>query len=272
MQSLPEGFYGQLRKRADVSGIGLTETVYPSRARLPLHAHTRPYFCLVLRGSYEEITARQNRSCRPAMLIFHPAGEAHANEFGDAGGSCFNLEFGAPWTERIRTAAPWLDSPAVFTDPAIAALATRVRHEFHLMDNVSALAIESLALEMVVAATRQRAPQIAAEKSPFWLKQAEELIRDRFHVSLTLGEIAAAIDRHPVHLAREFRRHHGCTIGDFIRKLRIQDACRRLTTTDESLVRIALACGFSGQAHFSTFVKRATGLSPRRYREAFRVR
>ncbi|HKQ78126.1 MAG TPA: AraC family transcriptional regulator [Blastocatellia bacterium] len=266
-------FYGELQKRADVAGIGLTETVYPAHADLPLHAHESAYFCLVLKGSYQEIDARQRRLCRPAMLVFHPAGEAHANSFGNEGGACFNLEFGPAWMERISAAAPTLDAPVTFAGAPTAGLAARLRNEFHLMDNLSTLAIESLALELIVATARHHTLRDASQgKPPLWLKQAEEFVRARFAEPLTLNEIAAAINRHPVHLVRQFRRHHGCTIGDYIRRLRLESACHRLTTTDEPLVIIALACGFSGQAHFSTFFKRATGLSPARYREAFRAR
>jgi AraC family transcriptional regulator len=129
-----------------------------------------------------------------------------------------------------------------------------------------------LALEIIVATARRHASKATSQGPPLWLNQAEELIRARFAGPLSLDEIAAAINRHPVSLARQFRRRHGCTIGDYIRRLRIEDARRRLTMTDEPLAMIALACGFSGQAHFSTFFKRATGLTPKQYRETFRAR
>ncbi|MBO0721070.1 MAG: helix-turn-helix transcriptional regulator, partial [Blastocatellia bacterium] len=212
-------FYGKLQKHTEVAGIGLTETIYPARTRLPLHAHESLYFCLVLKGSYEEIDARQQRLCRPAMLVFHPAGEAHANRFGKEGGACFNLEFGAAWMEQISDVASLPETSTIFTDVATAGVAARLQHELHLMDNVSALAIESLALEIIVATARQHSGKAASPKTPpLWLRQAEEMIRARFAEPLTLNEIAAAIDRHPVHLAREFRRHHGSTIGDYIRR------------------------------------------------------
>jgi AraC family transcriptional regulator len=266
-------FYGELQKRAEVAGVGLTETVYPAHARLPMHAHESMYFCLVLKGDYEEVDARQRRLCRPATLVFHPAGEAHANRFGKEGGACFNLEFGAAWMERISLVASTLDAPTTFAGAATAGLAARLRHEFHSMDSLSALAIESLALELMVATARQRTREDAPQgPPPLWLKRAEELIRARFAEPVTLDEIAGAINRHPVSLARQFRRRHGCTVGDYIRRLRLEDARRRLTTTDEPLVMIALGCGFNGQAHFSTFFKRATGLTPKQYREAFRTR
>jgi transcriptional regulator GlxA family with amidase domain len=173
---------------------------------------------------------------------------------------------------RIGGVASTLQQPAAFADVATTGLAARLRSEFHLMDNVSALAIESLALEIIVSAARQHEFRTSKRRPPPpWLNRAEELIRSRFTEPLTLGEIATAIDRHPVHLARQFRRHHGCTIGDYVRRLRLERACHRLRATDETLVMIALACGFSGQAHLSTFVKRATGLSPKQYRETFRA-
>jgi AraC family transcriptional regulator len=264
-------FYGEVQKRAEVAGIGLTETVYPAHARLPLHAHESSYFCLVLKGDYEEIDAWRRRLCRPATLVFHPAGEAHANQFGKEGGACFNLEFGAEWTKRVSAVTPALDAPAPGACATTAGLAARLRREFHLMDNLSALAIESLALEIIVATARRHTSK-AASQGPLWINRAEELIRARFAEPLSLDEIAAAINRHPVSLARQFRRRHGCTIGDYVRRLRLEDARRRLTMTDEPLAMIALACGFSGQAHFSTFFKRATGLTPKQYRETFRAR
>jgi AraC family transcriptional regulator len=265
-------YYGKLQKQAEVAGIGLTETVYPAHVSLPVHTHENPYFCLVLQGDYAESYGRRERLCHPAMLVFHPAGEAHANRFGKAGGACFNLEFGAAWADRLRSVSASLNAPSAYTDPAIAGLAMRLRREFHCADNVSALAIESLALEIIVTTARRTLRETASSSPPRWLQQAEELIRSRFVEPLTLSEIATAINRHPVHVARQFRLHHGCTIGDYIRRLRLETACRQLTTTDESLATVALSCGFAGQSHFSTVFKRALGFSPRRYRKVFGAR
>ena len=266
-------FYGDVRRSAEVSGVGLSETVYAAHARLPRHEHERPYFCLVLRGNYEELASKQLRLCHSAMLVFHPAGEAHSNRFGKLGGACFNMEFSATWNDRMQLLAPLLNTPANFADAATVALAVRLRREFHSMDELSVLAIESLALDIIVTSARRRSRRAPyAGSPPVWLKRAEELIRAYFTERLTLNDISAVTNRHPVHIAREFRGYYGCTIGDYVRRLRIENALRRLTESDEPLVAIALACGFSGQAHFSTVLKRATGLSPKEYRETFRAR
>jgi AraC family transcriptional regulator len=75
-----------------------------------------------------------------------------------------------------------------------------------------------------------------------------------------------------MHLAREFRRHFGCSVGEYGRKLRIDLVCVELVRTRAALSEIALACGFFDQSHFTRVFKRQTGFSPAAYRAAFRGR
>jgi AraC family transcriptional regulator len=207
------------------------------------------------------------------MLVFHPAGETHSNRFGKTGGLCLNLEFSSAWEKRIREISPVFANNTTFNDFRTVKSLTQLRRELHLMDDLAPLAIESLVLEIIVGAARGHALRCRSPKSPpLWLKRAEELIRARFSYALTLDEVAREIKRHPVHMVREFRRYYGCTIGEYIRRLRLQSACERLARTDEPLVMVALSCGFANQAHFSTFFKRATGMSPTHYRDLLRSR
>jgi AraC family transcriptional regulator len=269
---LPFGnFYGQFKKSVEIVGLQLTETAYLPNAVLPRHEHESAYFCFVVKGTYEETVAGKTRLRRPATLVTHPAGEVHSERFGTADGVCFNLELGPSWRERTRDWIQKLGQGTVFLDPKIVSLAAKIRGEFGRMDDVSPLAIEGLTLELLAETARGTRLEIGSGK-PLWLKQAEDLIRARFREVLTLGDIAACVGRHPVHVARQFRRHYRCTVGDFIRRLRVQHACRRLARSDEPLVMIALDLGFSGQAHFSTLFRRQTGLSPTEYRHAFQSR
>jgi AraC family transcriptional regulator len=79
-----------------------------------------------------------------------------------------------------------------------------------------------------------------------------------------LGHMAGV---HPVHLARSFGSHYGCSPGEYVRALRIEEAKARLQDSKEPLAEIAVACGFSDQSHFSTAFRRAVGVSPGAYRK-----
>lgn len=56
------------------------------------------------------------------------------------------------------------------------------------------------------------------------------------------------------------------TAGQYLVKVRIDAACKRLTGTTEPIAQIALACGYSDQSAFSRQFKQAVGISPLAYR------
>jgi AraC family transcriptional regulator len=76
----------------------------------------------------------------------------------------------------------------------------------------------------------------------------------------------------PAHLARTFRAHYRCSIGDFVRRLRVERASCELTDTDTPMADIALGLGFFDQSHFSRVFKDQTGLTPTEFRAASRPR
>jgi AraC family transcriptional regulator len=150
-------------------------------------------------------------------------------------------------------------------------LGTRLYKEFRQSDELSPLAIEGLTLELLAECSRQ-ASRTGDRHPPRWLLAVSDLVQARFREPLTLGAIAETVGVHPAHLARVFRRFHGCTLGDHVRRLRVEFACHRLTTSDAPLVDIALATGFSDQSHFSNAFRRHTGMTPAAFRRAARPR
>jgi AraC family transcriptional regulator len=151
----------------------------------------------------------------------------------------------------------------------VSAIAWRVYDEIRRMDATAPLAIEGLLLELVASASRLR-ERNGSSGRPRWLEEA----RDRIHVELgarpSLSGLADSVGVHPVTLARAFRRAFGCTVGEYVRSLRIERAALQLADTDLSLAEIALAAGFSDQSHFSNLFRRHTGLSPFRFRQVVR--
>jgi len=105
---------------------------------------------------------------------------------------------------------------------------------------------------------------------PRWLHIAREFLEANFLRQVTLAEIAGAAGVHRVHLSREFRRYFSTTVGEFLRRKRIQHACHLVSTTETSLAEIAMTCGFSDQSHFSATFRRQIGLTPAKYRQSAR--
>jgi len=77
----------------------------------------------------------------------------------------------------------------------------------------------------------------------------------------SLSGLAAEIGVHPTHLARPFRRRHGCTVGSDPGTARIRGARGRLVGSDVPVAEIAIAAGFADQSHLGRTFKRLLGLT-----------
>lgn len=262
--------YGNTLKRRSIAGFTLIETTYAPNLVLPNHSHECAYFCFVLKGTYTETYGKRKRNCKPSSLIFHPPDELHSDRFCDLEARCFNVQVETQRLERVREYSAILDSSTEFYCGPLANLTIKLYREFREMDEPFPLVIEGLALEILGEASKQSV-QFSGCRPPQWLKQAREILHAHFSTNLTLTNIAASVGVHPVHLARAFRQHYRCTVGEYVRQLRIDFACRELSMSDTSLVDIASASGFCSQSHFSTLFKRYTGLSPAEYRSTYRA-
>ena len=252
-----------------VPGFTLTEGVHPGGSGLPWHSHPVPTLCYVLRGAFTEIAAGESLTCTPATLKVMPAGERHADRFdrGDARGLLVEVDL--DHLDGPRGHAAGLDRRLAIHGGLPSAVAHRLYQEFRAEDAAAPLAVEGLLLELLASLSRAGRPE-AATGRPGWLAEA----RDRLHAEpaarLSLGELSGAVGIHPTTLARGFRRAFGCSVGEYVRRLRVERAAAQLGETGRPLAEIALAAGFSDQSHFSNTFRRLTGMSPSAYRRAAR--
>lgn len=265
VNSYLNSLYGNLLRSSAVTRFTLTETAYPPRLKLPEHAHQTAYFCFTLQGTFTEAYGRRSRTCRASTLVFHPPEEVHSDLFYSRV-RCFNVQI----DEHLHRQMVGLSQPADFQGGTLTHLATKLYREFREMDEVSALVLEGLALEIVAEAARS--VKTSKRAPPPWLTRAREMLHENFAEGLTVADVAAAVGMHPTHLAREFHRYYRRTIGEYVRQRRVEFACRQILASDAPLSEVAMAAGFFDQSHFGRTFKRLTGMSPAAYRRTFRAR
>lgn len=267
---LPPGYlYGDSLRSRKVVSFELSERAYSPHFRTPRHSHKRALFCFVIQGEYTEIYGSRTRECKSSSLLFHPAGELHAEFFHDAGGRSFIIEVEPFWLDRVQEHSVIEESSVDFSGSEMEVLARKLYHEFGHMDEASPLVIEGLMLEMIGEASR-RSRRVISKQPPRWLNDIRELLSERFAERLKLSDVAKTVGIHPVHLAQTFHKTYKCTMGDYVRQRRIEYACRKLAATEMPIVDIALTAGFCDQSHFTRTFKRCTGVPPSQYRESFR--
>lgn len=93
-----------------------------------------------------------------------------------------------------------------------------------------------------------------------------DLVRKRYAERIALDDMAAVAGLSPYHFARLFRATVGEPPYQFVRRYRVEQAERLLAQADMAMAEIALACGFSDQAHMSRTFKAVSGRTPSQYR------
>lgn len=257
-------FYGTTSQTLTANGFRFTEKAYSSRARLPTHAHENSHFCFVLAGNYKETIAGRFFERAPAALVYYPPDVSHEEEHFTSGRH-FLVEIDLKNLNMVRDYGARLCEPVLLDTNSALWLANRMYKEFSERDGFSAIALESISTELLIAASR-RVDRRGERKPPLWLERVKEFLRENFSEPPGLNELAKAVDVHPTHLARVFRQFERCTVGDFIREVRIDYARRRMFGSNEPLVEIALAAGFADQTHFTRSFKRVTGMTPTEFR------
>ena len=77
----------------------------------------------------------------------------------------------------------------------------------------------------------------------------------------------AALSKSGLH--RLFRKHTQSTVSDYLIRLRMAEACARLSGTHQPIQHIAVDVGYGALANFNRHFRRLRGMTPREYRKHF---
>lgn len=252
----------------DVGGIVITEAWFPAGLVLEPHTHDRPCFAVMLAGSFDVVFRGVRHASTGSTFHTEPVGERHANHVGNGGAHVIVLQPDPARVSTLGEARRVLQGIACVRHGGVGDLALRVVRELSQPDEVSRLAIEAHALEMLALASRAHAA--GPHAPPAWLRQVEAEVRERWDESLRVSELALHAGVHPAHLARAFRAHYGMSLGSFVRRLRLDWATDQLRGSDAPIAGIAAAAGFSDQSHFTRLFRERTGATPAHWRARVR--
>jgi AraC-like DNA-binding protein len=235
---------------------------------LPSHYHEHANIALTLEGDFIETIGTHACEMAPSCVILRPSGEKHSNRYGTNASRSLIIEVKPQQLAMISEVTSVLDSPAYFKGGSPANFGLRIHREFKAMDCVAPLSIEALVLEMLVEMTRETSRRERVQ--PPWLRVARDLLHDQFSQTLSLSNVAEVVGVHAAHLAKMFRRHYACTVGEYLRTLRLDHAAKLLAHSDKTLSTVALLAGFYDQSHFARLFKQRFGVTPRGFRSDLR--
>jgi AraC family transcriptional regulator len=94
------------------------------------------------------------------------------------------------------------------------------------------------------------------------MQRVHDYMRAHIGNPLTLAELGKVACVSRFHLIRMFKQVYGETPHQRLLNLRMQEAARRLRSTDEDIGKIAADCGFASPAHFAASFRKYMGMTP----------
>lgn len=217
-------------------------SLLPSSTDIARHHHREPYATIILSGGYEESGDAGRLTARAGEVLLHGPFSAHRDRVSTARTAVIDLPLpldGREWPARASLADP----------DAIVRAAER--------DPVAAVAAMMAGLAPAQSADGDELPdQLSAAL--------------RISASPRIGEWAAARGRSREHVSRSFEKLYGVSPAAYRADCQAKRAWRMIVASDESLAGIAIEAGYADQAHMTRAVTGLTGMSPGRWRIAFR--
>ena len=129
--------------------------------------------------------------------------------------------------------------------------------------------IRSGLIELIIVTMRkieERTSRRVSADDPLISAILEEIQSDPVHPR-TLSQVAQSLNLSVSQLSRRFTLCAGCGYSEYLRKSRLEQACRLLINTRDPIGLIAESCGYSDIKHFGEIFKKAFGMSPTQYRK-----
>ena len=101
------------------------------------------------------------------------------------------------------------------------------------------------------------------------MKEISSFLMENAYHRFTLEEISKKYNIPVSSLRRGFEGIYGCSVYDFMKHYRVEEAMRRLRETNESITEIATVLGYDNPSKFSAVFKSVVGLSPLTYKNNF---
>ncbi|MFA9376192.1 MAG: AraC family transcriptional regulator [Lachnotalea sp.] len=99
------------------------------------------------------------------------------------------------------------------------------------------------------------------------IQSTAKYIRCNYTLAITLEMAASHASMSSTYFSKKFKKVTGFGFKEYLCKIRLVEASKRLLETNDSITTIAFECGFSDSNYFGDVFKKWKGISPLQYRK-----
>ena len=251
-------FLGTTSNKYDLDQYLLSIVNFKTSAPEDWHYHENTHLSLVLKGGSRESRKNGDFQLTAGKIILYNEGETHCNKYTALPSKHLILEFKKDFFNKRNLESKHFTKTNVQNIDITLAL-LNIYNELLLNDSYSSNAIDFSLNQLLESDDK-------STYIPIWVKQMKEIIEDRWDEFISLNELAVIFNVHPVTISKYFKKYYKCTLGDYMRKIKIEKALFFLTDSNKPITEISDICGFSDQSHMIKIFKAYIGFLPNQFR------
>ncbi len=267
MKELKRGeFFGSHYQKLNFEEFTITDTEY-THNKVDWHFHENPYFTYLLQGKLYEANKKEEYYLESGSLLFHNWQNSHHNIKPKDYTRGFHIEFNSDWFLKYNISSMDFEGSLNLKNPMIKSLMNKVFLETKINDTQSQVSIELLMIDIFNKIKLQESDSY--RKKPEWVNKIQEILLET-ETDCTLTMLSKELNIHPVHLSREFHKYFGTTLGQYIRRLKLNKAITLISSNKYSMTEICYKCGFYDQSHFTSTFKKIYKMPPSVFNKKFK--
>lgn len=258
-----EKYLGNTKKIFDnTQGIAVVETEYQNKVYEGWHSHNNAHITLFLKGGTTEKRKNFSETVGPGSLLFYHSDELHLNQNTLFPSQNINIEIEEKLLKELQINESIIEK-SVQNATLTKFIILKIFKESLVSDAFSGDTINMLFAQL----SNSNAHLERFEKSPFWVKSLNELLNDCWNENPNLHDLAQILNLNPITISKHFPKYFGCTLGEYMRRIKINRSLSLIQSNPGNLTEIAFQCGFSDQSHFIRTFKSQTGFLPKQFQK-----
>ena len=242
-------------------GISVVETEYKTKVYEGWHSHNNAHITLFLKGGTSEKRKKSNTVVGPGSLLFYHSDELHLNEDTLFPSKNINIEIEENLLKELQISEAIIEN-SIRNTTLTKFLILKIFKESLVADAFSNDTITMLFTQLYSTSHLDR-----FEKSPYWVKSLDELLNDSWNTNPSLHDLSQVLNLNPITISKHFPKYFGCTLGEYLRRIKINRSLSLIQSNKNSLTEISLECGFADQSHFIRTFKNQTGFLPKHFQK-----
>ncbi len=251
----PNTFLGTTNKKFHFDFCTVSVVNYTQPVSEEWHSHEDIHLSLILQGGNLESRKKEDRQVTPGKIMAYNQGEVHRNRFTAFPSKNLNLELENDFFSDNHLSFQQLNSSNTQQIDAYLNL-IKIYKELYIDDLYTQDSIKTSLTSLFTSTS------ISLYK-PTWVNQLKEIVEDRWNEFISLDELSKTLNVHPVTISKYFKKYYQGSLGDYMRKVKVQRAINYLYHTKMSITQIAYASGFSDHSHMTRVFKLYLGCSPK---------